>query len=271
MRGWAVPVATDIAFALAVLSLLGNRVPIGLKVFLTALAIIDDLGAIVVIALFYSAELRFPSLLAAAALVALLWTASKSRVNTRIFYIASGVILWLLVLRSGVHPTLSGVAFALVIPSQNAKDGRGPSVALWMERKLEPIVAYVILPLFGLVNAGLEVAALSSDVLTSSLFLGTATALVIGKQVGVFGAVMVAMRSGFVALPAGVSKVQLYGASVICGVGFTMSLFIGGLAFGGSFRENEVKLAVLAASLTSAVIGSTILAAVSRRTSNGAF
>ena len=254
MRGWAVPVATDIAFALAVLSVLGRRVPIALKVFLTALAIIDDLGAIVVIALFYANSPDLVMLGAAAAALGLMWAANRAGIRSLPPYLLGGAILWVLVYRSGLHATLAGVALAFVIPSG---DERSP--ALRLEHALQPWVAFLILPLFGLANAGLSFATLPPAAWRDTLALGTAAGLVFGKQLGVFGAVMLAARLKLAKLPSGVTLPQLYGGAILCGVGFTMSLFIGDLAFRASPRGDEVKLAVFVGSIISAVIGLTVL------------
>ena len=260
MRGWAVPVATDIAFALAVLSVLGHRVPIALKVFLTALAIIDDLGAIVVIALFYSSALDLVMLGAAAAVVFLMWAASRAGFRSLSLYLVGGAVLWVLVYRSGLHATLAGVALAFVIPSG---DDRSP--ALRLEHALQPWVAFAILPLFGLANAGLSFGALPPHAWHDTLALGTAAGLVVGKQLGVFGAVMLAARLKLAQLPAGVTRPQLYGGAILCGIGFTMSLFIGDLAFRASPRGDEVKLAVFVGSIISAIIGLVVLSLTTRR------
>jgi NhaA family Na+:H+ antiporter len=262
MRGWAVPVATDIAFALAVLSVLGDRVPVALKVFLTALAIIDDLGAIVVIALFYSSALDLTMVGAAAALLAVMWGASRAGVRTLWPYLLGGAILWVLVFRSGLHATMAGVALAFVIPA-----GDDDSPATRLEHALQPWVAFLILPLFGLANAGLSFDTLPPGAWRDTLALGTAAGLVIGKQVGVFGAVMLAARLKLAQLPSGVTRPQLYGGAILCGVGFTMSLFIGDLAFRDSPRGDEVKLAVFAGSIISAILGLIVLSIATRPSS----
>ena len=256
LRGWAVPVATDIAFALAVLSVLGRRVPIGLKVFLTALAIIDDLGAIVVIALFYTQGLSLPALGGAALVLAGLYGMNRAGVRVLWPYLLGGMLLWALVLRSGVHATLAGVALAFVIPS-------GPAAQL--ERALGVWVAYLILPLFGLANAGLRFDHLPPAVWMDRMALGTALGLFVGKQIGVFGSVLLAARTGLARLPHGVTLPQLYGGAVLCGIGFTMSLFIGELAFRGGPSGDEIKAAVFTGSLLSALAGLLILAVVSPR------
>jgi NhaA family Na+:H+ antiporter len=268
MRGWAVPVATDIAFALAVLSVLGDRVPISLKVFLTALAIIDDLGAIVVIALFYTTNLDLVALGLASVELAGLWMLSRLGVRGLWVYLAGGVVLWVLVFESGVHSTLSGVALAFVIPMER-RETEHAAPALRLEHALDRWVAYGILPLFGLTNAGLRFDALPPGAWRDTLAIGTALGLLLGKQIGVFGTVMAAARLRLVRLPAKVTTAQLYGGAVLCGIGFTMSLFIGDLAFRQTPRGDEVKLAVFIGSLSSAVLGLAILAIVSPRKLSG--
>ena len=263
LRGWAVPVATDIAFALAVLSVLGRRVPTALKVFLTALAIIDDLGAIVVIAVFYTAGLDLLALGAAAVVWGVLYGLSRAGVRRLWPYVLGGALLWALVFRSGVHATLAGVALAFVVPmAPVANEDETPAARL--EHALGPWVAYLVLPVFGLANAGLRFDTLPHGAATDPLALGTALGLLLGKQLGVFGAVTAAARLGLARLPAGITLLQLYGAAVLCGIGFTMSLFIGDLAFRGLPRGDEVKLAVFAGSLASAALGLLILALAPR-------
>lgn len=265
MRGWAVPVATDIAFALAVLSVLGSRIPIALKVFLTALAIIDDLGAIVVIALFYSSSLDLVMVGGAAGVIAILWGFKRAGVRSLPLYLIGGVILWVLVFRSGLHATLAGVALAFVLPASNPTHPDESSPALRVEHALQPWVAFLILPLFGLANAGLNFGTLPAHAWRDTLALGTAAGLVFGKQIGVFGAVILAARLKLAVLPAGVTRAQLYGGCILCGIGFTMSLFIGDLAFHNSPRGDEVKLAVFVGSLVSAIVGLIVLALATRR------
>ena len=263
LRGWAVPVATDIAFALAVLSVLGSRVPLALKVFLTALAIIDDLGAIVVIAVFYTQGLD----LAALSLAVVVWLGllglNRAGVRRLWPFMLGGAVLWALVFRSGVHATLAGVALAFVVPMR-AKPGEDQAPAERLEQKLGLWVAYLILPLFGLVNAGLAFDTLPPGAMWDRLALGTALGLFVGKQVGVFGAVLLAARLGLARLPEGVTRTQLYGGAVLCGIGFTMSLFIGDLAFRQTPRGDEVKLAVFVGSLASAAVGLVILRLAAR-------
>ncbi len=263
LRGWAVPVATDIAFALAVLAVLGQRVPVGLKVFLTALAIIDDLGAILVIALFYTRGLNLWDLGGAALVWLALFGLNRAGVRALWPYLLGGAALWALVFGSGIHATLSGVALAFVIPMRE-RPGEAQAPAQVLEHRLGQWVAYGILPLFGLANAGLRFDTLPPGAWTDRLAIGTALGLFLGKQLGVFGAVMAASRLGLARLPAGVTLPQLYGGAVLCGIGFTMSLFIGDLAFRGSPRGDEVKLAVFVGSLLSALAGLAVLAAASR-------
>ncbi len=263
LRGWAVPVATDIAFALAVLSVLGKRVPMPLKVFLTALAIIDDLGAIVVIAVFYTRGLDLAALGGAALVWLGLLGLNRAGVRRLWPYMLGGVLLWALVFRSGVHATLAGVALAFVVPMR-AQPDEEQAPAERLEHRLGLWVAYGVLPLFGLANAGLGFDTLPPGVWSDRLAIGIALGLFVGKQVGVFGAVLLAGRLGLARLPAGVTRLQLYGGAVLCGIGFTMSLFIGDLAFRQGPRGDEIKLAVFVGSLASAALGLLILRLASR-------
>ena len=260
IHGWAIPSATDIAFALGVLTLLGKRVPTALKLFLMTLAILDDLGAIVIIALFYTDQLSWQSLTAAAAALAVLIVMNRRGVLNIAAYLLVGLVMWASVLKSGVHATLAGVALALVIPLRHpAHPEDSPLRAL--EQALHPLVAFVILPLFALANAGLPL----QDVRLASFFepvpLGIAAGLFLGKQLGVFGAAWLAVRWRIAALPPGVRWSQLYGAAVLCGIGFTMSLFIGALAFEHAGREYvaDVRLGILTGSLLSALAGYAVL------------
>ncbi len=262
LEGWAVPVATDIAFVLASLSALGRRVPVGLKVFLTALAIIDDLGAIVVIALFYTADLDVEALAWAGAAWCGMFALNRAGVRILPPFLAGGVLLWCLVLRSGIHPTLAGVALAFAVPSEGGAARR-------LEHAVGDVVTFVVLPLFGLANAGLRLSEVRPDAALSPLVLGIVAALVIGKPVGVLGATLGAARLGLARMPAGVSVPVLSGGAILCGIGFTMSLFIGSLAFGASTAGTDTKLAVFAGSLLSAAAGIGVIAVAGRRKPDG--
>jgi Na+:H+ antiporter, NhaA family len=264
LRGWAIPSATDIAFAIGVVTFLGRRVPASLKVFLAAVAIIDDLGAIVVIAIFYTEQLSTLALAGAAAGGLLLAALNRARVTRVDVYAAVGLVIWVFVLKSGVHATLAGVVTALAIP---ARDAAGASPLERTEHALHPWVAFCILPLFGFCNAGVDLAGASWSALAEPVTLGIGAGLVLGKAIGVFGTAWLLVRSGLAAAPAAATALQLFGVAVLCGIGFTMSLFIGGLAFegqGASF-DARVKLGVLAGSVVAALAGSAILAFAARR------
>lgn len=258
LRGWAIPAATDIAFALGILMLLGSRVPASLKVFLTAVAIIDDLGAIVVIALFYTAEVSLAMLGGALAGSALLFALNRARVMSLGPYVVVGLVVWVLVLKSGVHATLAGVVTALAIPLR-APDGRSPLESA--EHALHPWVAFAVLPMFAFVNAGVVLDGVGLDTLGQSVPLGIAAGLVLGKAIGVFGSSMLLIRYTGAELPAGASRWQFFGVCLLCGVGFTMSLFIGALAFDGqgAAYDTQVKLGVLGGSLLAGVAGTLVL------------
>jgi NhaA family Na+:H+ antiporter len=261
LRGWAIPTATDIAFALGVLSLLGPRVPVSLKIFLTALAILDDLGAVAIIAVFYTEDLSLPFVGASAAVLALLLLLGRFRVTALAPYLLLGVALWWFTLQSGVHATLAGVALALTIPlkrSPAAPDA--PTSPLHkLEHALGPWVAYLVVPLFGFANAGVSLAGITPRAALDPLPLGIALGLFLGKQIGVFGACWALIKLGFADLPANATWRQLHGVSILCGVGFTMSLFIGMLAFDAPHLQDEAKIGVLLGSLTSALVGWWIL------------
>ncbi len=264
-RGWAVPVATDIAFSLAVLRVLGRRVGLSLRIFLTALAILDDLGAILVIAVFYSSSLAVPALVGAVALWLGLWGCNRAGVRVLWPYLLGGAALWLLVFNSGVHATLAGVALAFVVPAKPAAEG-GRSAASRLEHGLSGPVAYVILPVFGLASAGLDLHTLSVSLLVSPAPLGVLLGLFAGKQAGVFGATLLGRRLGLLQLPPQMGVLDLYGAALLCGIGFTMSLFIGDLAFHGTALHDGIKLAVFCGSLLSALAGLGVLFWAGRRT-----
>ncbi len=260
LRGWAIPMATDIAFALGVVVLLGSRVPASLKVFLTAVAIIDDLGAIVVIALFYTDDLSLPMLLAAATGIAVLFALNRARVASIGPYAIVGLVVWVCVLKSGVHATLAGVATALAVPLRSP-DGGSPLERA--EHALHPWVAFLVLPTFAFVNAGVVLAGVSPVALLQGVPLGIAAGLVLGKSAGVFGASWLLLRATRGRLPEGASWRQFLAVAMLCGIGFTMSLFIGGLAFegAGAAFETQVKLGVIGGSLISAVAGVGLLLA----------
>ncbi|BCH13318.1 MULTISPECIES: Na+/H+ antiporter NhaA [unclassified Mesorhizobium] len=263
LSGWAIPTATDIAFALGVLSLLGSRVPGSLKVFLTALAIIDDLGAVIIIAVFYTSGLSLAYLGAAFAVIALLIGLNRMKVLTLLPYLLLGVVLWVLVLKSGVHATLAGVALALTIPlkitpgiSRDSED----SPLHQLEHGLHRIVAFVVVPIFGFANAGVPFAGLSAATLVEPLTLGVAAGLVAGKLVGVFGSSALAIRLGLADLPVNAGWLHMVGISLLCGIGFTMSLFIGLLAFASNVElQDAVKVGILAGSFIAAILGAAVL------------
>jgi len=260
LHGWAIPSATDIAFALGVLMLFGKQVPTALKIFLLTLAILDDLGAIVIIAIFYTSNLSVGSLITALAALAVLIVLNRRGVVYVAAYVLVGLVMWASVLKSGVHATLAGVALAMTIPLRDPQNPKH-SPLRELEHDLHPSVAYVILPLFAFANAGVPLKGLTLEVLFAPVPLGIATGLFIGKQLGVFGASWAAIKLKIAGLPAGVNWRQLYGVSILCGIGFTMSLFIGALAFENAGPEHaaEVRLGILLGSLLSAVVGYAIL------------
>ncbi|HXW25042.1 MAG TPA: Na+/H+ antiporter NhaA [Xanthobacteraceae bacterium] len=258
LRGWAVPAATDIAFALGVCALLGRAVPASLKAFLLALAIIDDLMAIVVIAIFYTAELSGLALLLGGLGVAGLAALNFFDVRKAWLYAAVGLFTWVCVLKSGVHATLAGVATGLSMPL--TRDG-GESLLERAEHALKPWVGYAIVPIFAFANAGVPLAGVSLASLASPIPLGIIAGLFVGKQVGVFAAAAAAIRLGLAERPAGASSAQLYGIAILTGVGFTMSLFIGTLAFESESAMAQVRLGVLVASLLSGAAGALVLIA----------
>ena len=258
LRGWAIPSATDIAFALGVLSLLGNRVPASLKVFLTALAVLDDLGAVLIIALFYTGALSWPMLSLAALTFGGLILMNRTGVRRLWPYLVVGSVLWALVWRSGIHPTVAGVLLAVTVPDGRLGEKATPLQRL--ETALEPWVAYAILPIFAFVNAGVSFGAQGAAALLHPVTLGVAAGLVIGKQCGVMGSLWLAVRSGLAQRPAGASWGQVYGVALLCGIGFTMSLFIGLLAFASRPEyQDETKIGVLVGSLLSACAGALVL------------
>ena len=258
LNGWAIPAATDIAFALGVLALMGPRVPVALKVFLLALAIIDDLGAIIIIALFYTSSLS-PTVLLIAAVATGILAFLNARGVTRIMpYIVVGLIVWVCVLKSGVHATLAGVVIALFIPLKRTNE-EGKSPLKEIEHGLAPWVAFGVMPVFAFANAGVSLTGLTISDLFAGIPLGIMLGLFIGKQIGIMGFVWAGVQLGLARLPEGVTWLQIYGASLLAGIGFTMSLFIGTLAFSDPEHASAVRIGVLTGSLLSAVLGAIVL------------
>jgi len=256
LRGWAIPAATDIAFALGILKLAGPRVPISVKIFLTALAIIDDLGAIVIIAAFYTANLAFVSLGLAGIFAIGLFILNRRGVTSFAPYVLLGIALWVCVLKSGVHATLAGVVLAFAIPLRGGSGGGDVESPLErMEHALHPWVAYLVMPVFAFANAGVSLAGVSFRDLLTPLPLGISAGLLFGKQAGVFLMTWLGIATGIAQRPAGASWLQLYGASLLAGVGFTMSLFIGTLAFEGPEQASAVRIGVLSGSLVCGLLG----------------
>lgn len=265
LHGWAIPSATDIAFALGILSLLGDRVPPALKVLLMAIAVLDDLGAVIIIALFYTADLSLAALAMAAVFIAILFALNRFRVKSAAAYVLAGVGLWLAVLESGVHATLAGVIAAMFIPlTRDGEDGDpldGYSMLESMVHKLHPWVAFMIMPVFAFANAGVSLEGLSLSDLVSPLPLGIAAGLFIGKQLGIFGTIWLTVKCGLSSLPDETRWGHVYGMALLCGIGFTMSLFIGSLAYHDPLLNNEVRIGVLTGSLLSSVLGYLVLRA----------
>jgi NhaA family Na+:H+ antiporter len=261
LRGWAIPAATDIAFALGILALLGSRVPTSLKIFLTALAILDDLGAIIIIALFYTAQLKVVALAMAGALLVCLFCLNRAGVTRLTPYLLIGAVLWYFVLKSGVHATLAGVALALTIPlsPRNAGKPGAHSPLHDLEHALHKPVALLIVPIFGFANAGVSFAGMGLASLAQPVPMGVALGLFLGKQLGVFGFAWLAIKAGVASLPRHATFTQLYGIALLCGIGFTMSLFIGALAFTDAASVDATKIGVLAGSLASGLIGFLLL------------
>ena len=260
LHGWAIPTATDIAFALGILSLLGNRVPVSLKIFLLALAIIDDLGAIVIIALFYTTDLSVISIIVAVASLIALFVLNKAGVTRRAAYILLGIVLWVSVLKSGVHATLAGVALAFMIPINTHDKNSDDCMAEQLEHDLHPWVSFMILPLFAFVNAGIDLRGLTMSQLMAPVPLGILLGLFFGKQLGVFIFSWAAIRLRIAVLPHGSNMMQLYGVALMTGIGFTMSLFIDSLAFtDDAVYQYADKLAILLGSLLSGAAGYLVL------------
>jgi Na+:H+ antiporter, NhaA family len=257
-RGWAIPAATDIAFAIGVLALLGTRAPASLKLFLTTVAIVDDMGAVAIIAIGYTKAISGPALLAALLILAAMFAANRAGIVKVRVYVAGFILLWLAVLLSGVHATIAGVLAALMVPVRvtKAAPDAEDSTLHRMEHGLHRPVAWVIVPLFGFANAGVTLAGVDP---LATLPLAIALGLFLGKQIGIFASVWLAVRFGIASRPADASWTQLYGVALLCGIGFTMSLFIGGLAFTDGARSDEVKIGVLTGSVLSAIAGYVLL------------
>ncbi|MEP7705059.1 Na+/H+ antiporter NhaA [Paraglaciecola sp. 25GB23A] len=263
-KGWAVPAATDIAFALGVFSLFGRALPITLKLFLLSVAIFDDIGAIIIIALFYSVEMSLLSLTVALAGLVILFLLNRFNVAKPAAYLVVGVVVWGAVLKSGVHATLAGFAIAWFIPFKSLTDSSGAttgSMLLKLEEGLHTWVAFLILPVFAFANAGVRFIDAQAEQIMLPVVIGVVAGLFIGKQLGIFGACWLAVKLGFAKLPEGVTWLQIYAVSILCGIGFTMSLFVGSLAFEGYSSEylDSVKIGVLSASLFSACLGAFII------------
>jgi NhaA family Na+:H+ antiporter len=261
LQGWAIPAATDIAFALGIMALLGERVPVSLKIFLLALAIIDDLGVIVIIAFFYSADLSQLFLFASLVLTIVLFVMNHYRVTRLIPYLMVGCLLWVAVLKSGIHATLAGVILGFAIPIQGKENGDSPLKTL--EHALHPYVAFIILPVFAYANAGLSLNATTFDALLNPVPLGVALGLLLGKPLGVFVFSWLAIRMKMAQLPDGIELKHIFAVSVLCGIGFTMSIFISSLAFGDNYTQLDVsaRFGILVGSTLAAVVGYFLLSA----------
>ncbi len=261
LHGWAIPSATDIAFAMGVMALLGNRVPASLKLFLVTVAIVDDMGAVAIIALFYSGGLNFLALFAAAMIFAAMWLMNHQGVKTLTPYLVGFILLWYAVLCSGVHATIAGVLAALtvpIIPTPGTPDA-SDSTLHQMEHLLAKPVSLCIVPLFGFANAGVVLGGPDAVPILSPLPLAVALGLFLGKQLGIFGAVFIAVRCKFAAMPMGSRWVHIYGTALLCGIGFTMSLFIGGLAYSLGELNEAAKIGTFVGSLASALLGYAVL------------
>jgi NhaA family Na+:H+ antiporter len=268
MAGWAIPAATDIAFALGVLSLLGSRVPATIKIFLTSLAIFDDIGAILIIAVFYTAKISLIALVVVASCILVLALLNKRNTESKSLYVIIGVIMWVAMLKSGVHATLAGVILAMFIPMKS-KTNINYSPLKSMEHGLHSVVAFFILPIFAFANAGINFTGVGTEQIFHSVPLGIALGLFIGKQAGIFGICWVTIKLKLTKLPKGMSWNSLYGTAVLCGIGFTMSLFIGSLAFEGTGVNQlfDERIGIILGSLVSGFVGYLLLR-VSLRSNN---
>jgi len=262
IQGWAIPAATDIAFALGILSLLGPRVPTTLKIFLTSLAIFDDIGAILIIAFFYTSKISMTALVVAASCTAMLYYFNRRGVMAKSLYVTVGTIMWFSMVKSGVHATLAGVVLAMFIPIHDPKNPEYSPLKA-MEHDLHSLVAFFILPVFAFCNAGINLKGVGIEQVMHSVPVGIALGLFVGKQVGVFGFCYLAIRMGLTALPKGMTFTSLYGTAALCGIGFTMSLFVGSLAFeetGVNLMFDE-RLGIILGSLASGVVGYLVIRA----------
>jgi len=264
LSGWAIPAATDIAFAMGVLAILGSKVPLAIRALLVGIAVIDDLLAIVVIALFYTSELELGWLAAAGVTMVVLALLNRSSVYSIVPYISLGIVLWYCVYQSGIHATLAGVVLAFAIPAKSSSDlHRSPMKTT--EHAIDKWVNFGILPLFGFANAGVSFAGLEASDVFGPLPLGIALGLFVGKQLGIFGAVWLTIRTGLTTKPDGITWAQLYAMAMLCGIGFTMSLFIGGLAFAdASELMDQTKMGVIGGSIVSALLGAYLMNRASR-------
>ena len=262
IRGWAIPAATDIAFAMGVLGLLGNRVPASLRLFLLTVAIVDDIGAVLVIAFFYTANIKLAWLVAAAVTVGVMYALNRMKVSAYWPFILLALVLWYFVLNSGVHATIAGVVAALTIPMRGKDDD---TMLEHLEHGLAPWSAYLVVPVFGFANAGVEFGQMGMQALLDPLPLAIATGLFVGKQLGIFSAIFVADKIGFAPRPHNASWTEIWGVTILCGIGFTMSLFVSGLAFAGNaLLIEEAKIGILIGSLLSSLVGYTILRMTTR-------
>ncbi len=257
LRGWAIPAATDIAFAMGVLGLLGNRCPASLRLFLLTVAIVDDIGAVLVIAAFYTENIKLEWLVASAVVVGAMLAMNRARVSAFWPFILLALVLWYFVLNSGIHATIAGVVGALCIPMRGKDD---ETMVERMEHALAPWSAYLVVPVFGFANAGVPLAGLGMDQLLAPLPVAIIAGLFLGKQIGIFSAIWLADRLGFAPRPDQASWQEIWGITLLCGIGFTMSLFISGLAFAGQqLLINEAKIGILLGSLLSAIVGYTVI------------
>jgi NhaA family Na+:H+ antiporter len=260
VHGWAIPTATDIAFALGVLTLLGSRVPVSLKLFLPALAIFDDIGAIVIIAMFYTSKLSLTALILCGLCLPILAMMNNRGVIAKAPYLMIGMVMWVAMLKSGVHATLTGIVLAMFIPMRSATDPK-ISPLRSLEHDLHSLVAFFVLPVFAFANAGIDLRSVSADQVLHGVPVGIALGLFLGKQIGIFGACFLFIKLGVTKLPAGMNWTRLYGTSALCGIGFTMSLFVGSLAFDthGTVIVFDERIGIILGSLASGIVGYLIL------------